>query len=108
MEFLRVLPLTVKEFMDEWFESEVLKGVLGTAGVTGSLQGPQASGTAFVMLYHYMGAAAKGGFKASRFVRGGMGELSAALASAARKYGAEIHTGTEVANNFGRKLFAVG
>jgi phytoene dehydrogenase-like protein len=97
MEFLRVLPMTVKEFLDEWFESEVLKGLLGAAGVTGSLQGPQSSGTALVMLYHYLGGAANGGFKTGRFVRGGIGQLSAALAAAAREYGVEIRTGVEVA-----------
>jgi len=96
MEFLRVLPMTVKEFLDEWFESEALKGVLGAAGVTGSMQGPQGSGTAFLMLYHYLGAA-DGGFKATRFVRGGMGQLSAALVRAAQQYNAEIRTGAEVA-----------
>ncbi|MDZ7343080.1 MAG: NAD(P)/FAD-dependent oxidoreductase [candidate division KSB1 bacterium] len=95
MEFLRVLPMPVTEFLDEWFESEALKAVLGAAGVTGSMQGPQASGTAFMMLYHYLGAA-NGGFKASRFVKGGIGQLSEALASAARKFGAQIRTNTEV------------
>ncbi len=97
MEFLRVLPMAVTEFLNEWFESEAFKGVLGAAGVTGSMQGPQASGTAFMMLYHYLGRA-NGGFKSSRFVRGGMGQLSASLASAARKHGAEIRTGMEVAH----------
>jgi phytoene dehydrogenase-like protein len=95
MEFLRVLPMTVAEFLDEWFESELLKGVLGSVGITGSMQGPRAAGTAFMYLYHYLGAASTG-FKASRFVRGGVGQLSAALAGAARQYGAEIRTGTEV------------
>jgi phytoene dehydrogenase-like protein len=97
MEFLRVLPMTVKEFLDEWFESEALKGLLGAAGITGTMQGPQASGTAFIMLYHYLGAA-DGGFRATRLIRGGMGQLSAALASAAQQYGAEIRTGAEVAH----------
>jgi phytoene dehydrogenase-like protein len=97
MEFLRVLPMTVTEFLDEWFESDALKGVLGAAGITGLMQGPQASGTAFMMLYHYLGAAANGGFRASRFIRGGMGQLSAALSSAARQGGADIRTGAEVA-----------
>ncbi len=95
MEFLRVLPMTVKEFLDEWFESEALKGLLGAAGITGASLGPQASGTAFVMLYHYLGAA-DGGFKATRLVRGGTGQLAAALAKAAQQYGAEIRTGVEV------------
>jgi phytoene dehydrogenase-like protein len=97
MEFLRVLPMTVTEFLNEWFESEALKAVLGSAGVTGSMQGPQASGTAFVMLYHHLGAA-NGGFRSSRFVKGGIGQLSAALANTARKFGAEIRTGAEVAH----------
>lgn len=96
MEFLRVLPMTVVEFLNEWFESEALKAVLGAASVAGSMQGPQASGTAFIMLYHYLGAA-NGGFKASRFVRGGIGQLSNALANSAKKHGAEIRLGAEVA-----------
>lgn len=97
MEFLRLLSMTVTEFLNEWFESEALKAVLGSAGVTGSMQGPQASGTAFVMLYHHLGAA-NGGFRSSRFVKGGTGQLSVALANAARKFGAEIRTGAEVAH----------
>lgn len=96
MEFLRILPMTVTEFLNEWFENEALKAVLGSAGVTGSMQGPQASGTAFMMLYHYLGMA-NGGFKSSFFIKGGIGQLSAALASAARQHGAEFRTGAEVA-----------
>ncbi len=96
MEFLRVLPLTVKEYLDEWFESELLKGVLGSSGIVGMMQGPQAAGTAFMLFYHYLGASSTG-FRASRLVRGGVGQISAALASAARQYGAKIRTGVEVA-----------
>ncbi len=98
MEFLRVLPMSVSELLDEWFESDALKGVLGTAGITGLMQGPQAQGTTFVLLYNYLGAAASGGFRASRFVLGGIGQLSAALASAARHagHGAHIRTEAEV------------
>ncbi|MFN8455305.1 MAG: NAD(P)/FAD-dependent oxidoreductase [Anaerolineae bacterium] len=97
MEFLRVLPMTTNEFLDEWFESDALKGALGAASISGLMQGPQSSGTAFVMLYNYLGAAASGGFKASRFVRGGIGQLAAALGRAARQYKADIFTGAEVA-----------
>lgn len=97
MAFLRVLPMSVTEFLDEWFESDALKGALGAAGITGIMQGPQAQGTMFVLLYNYLGAAASGGFRASRFVAGGIGQLSTALASVARQYGTEIRTGAEVA-----------
>lgn len=95
MEFLRILPLSIHEFLGEWFESDALKGALGASGVNGSMQGPRASGTTFVMLYHYLGRM-NGGFRASRFVLGGMGKLSTALANAARQHGAEIRTGAEV------------
>jgi phytoene dehydrogenase-like protein len=96
MEFLRLLPLTVKEFLDDWFESDLLKGVLGSAGIVGTMQWPQAAGTTFMLLYHYLGAASTG-FRSSRFVRGGTGQLSAALAGAAHQFGAEVRSGAEVA-----------
>ncbi len=95
MAFLRFLPLTAVEFLDEWFETPALKGLLGAAGVAGAMQGPMASGTAFLMLYHMLGG--KGyGFRASRFVRGGIGGLSQALAEAARGSGVEIRTDAAV------------
>lgn len=88
MEFLRVLPMSARELLDEWFESDALKGLFGAMGVRGSMQGPYASGTAFMMLYHRLGA--------TKFVRGGIGRLSNVLAEVARKHGAEIRTGVEV------------
>ncbi|MBW8010592.1 MAG: NAD(P)/FAD-dependent oxidoreductase [Chloroflexi bacterium] len=95
VELLRILPMTAVELLDEWFESDLLKGVLGAQGVSGSMQGPQSSGTAFMMLYQQMGIPG-GGFKSCRFVRGGIGNLSAALSKAARLYGAEIQVDTHV------------
>jgi phytoene dehydrogenase-like protein len=92
MEFMRILPMPVKDFLDEWFESPQLKAALAMAAVSGSLQGPRAAGTAFMFLYQAVNAG-QGAFRASRFVRGGTGQLSLALAEAAQKYGAEICTG---------------
>ena len=96
IELLRVLPMPVDEFLDSWFESPALKGALGAAGVTGTMQGPFAAGTAMMLLYNAIGAS-EGSVRASRFVRGGTGALSEALASAARNFGAEIRTGHGVA-----------
>ena len=95
MQFLRVLPMSVKAFLDEWFESEVLKGALGCHGVRGTMQGPYASGTAFVWLYHQSGAAG-GGLGTPRFVRGGVGRLCEALARAAQAHGVDIRAESEV------------
>jgi phytoene dehydrogenase-like protein len=95
MDMLRILPMTVKEFLDEWFKSDLLKGVLGPAGILGGMPGPQAAGTTFLLLYHHLGRGNSGDMS-SQFVSGGIGRLSEALASAARSYGAEIVTGTGV------------
>jgi phytoene dehydrogenase-like protein len=95
MDFLRILPMTAKEFLDEWFKTDLLKGVLGAPGIFGGMPGPQGAGTTFLMLYHYLGRRS-GGPMSSQFVSGGIGRLSECLASAARSYGAEIVTGTAV------------
>lgn len=95
MEFLRVLPMSAYQFLNEHFESEALKGLLGSVGLTGLDQGPRAAGTAFMMLYQQIGGP-NGGFRSARIVRGGIGNLSAALASAAEAAGAEIRTGATV------------
>lgn len=95
MAFMRVLPMPVTDFLDEWFETPVLKAALGMTGVAGCMQGPRAAGTTFMFLYHALGAG-EAGFRASRFVRGGIGKLSEALAQAARLHGAEICTGAGV------------
>jgi len=86
MAFLRVLPMSAKEFLDEWFENERLKGILGMESVSGSMQGPWASGTALMLLYQFAGDNQLG------FVKGGVGKLSEALADAARQFRAEIRT----------------
>ena len=107
MEFLRLLPMPVTVFLDEWFESPALKGLLGSVGVRGSMQGPRASGTAFMLLYQ----ATVGGVKGRggrRSVRGGMGQLAEALAAAARQSGADIRTGTGVAQIVLQSERAVG
>jgi phytoene dehydrogenase-like protein len=91
MEFLRVLPMPAREWLDEWFESDLLKGALGMDAVAGSAQGPRAAGTTLQFLYQHMH-----GFLQAQQVLGGTGALSQALADAAAAYGAEVRTGTAV------------
>lgn len=95
MEFIRVLPLTVKEYLDEWFESEQLKGTLAGPAISGGMPGVQGAGSMFMLIYQ-QGGKVNGGCRACRYVRGGIGQLSDALANAARSYGAEIRTGETV------------
>jgi phytoene dehydrogenase-like protein len=96
MAFLRALPMSAAQYLNEQFESDALKGLLSSFSVTGSMQGPRASGTAFMLLYQMMGA--ESGYRTSHVLKGGVGQLSEILARAASGHGAEIRTRAEIRN----------
>jgi phytoene dehydrogenase-like protein len=54
-DLMRLLPMPVAELLDDWFESDVLKGALGALGVRHLLQGPRSAGTAFRLLHYHVG-----------------------------------------------------
>jgi len=58
IDLLRILPMSVAELLDDWFESDALKGVLGALGVWHTRQGPRSGGTAFNFLHHHVGSPA--------------------------------------------------
>jgi phytoene dehydrogenase-like protein len=92
MELMRVLPMAARDYLDEWFESDALKGALGGSAVVGATLGPRGAGTNLGFFYQNLG-----GLLEQRFVAGGMGQLAEALAAAARARGATIRTGAAVA-----------
>jgi phytoene dehydrogenase-like protein len=55
-DLLRLLPMPVADWLDDWFESDILKGMLGAAGIMHLQQGPRSGGTAFAMLHHHVGS----------------------------------------------------
>jgi phytoene dehydrogenase-like protein len=89
-EVMRLLVISVRDLLDEWFESVELKGLLGSAGVRGLTQGPFASGTTFNLLHHL--TIGDGYFRAT--AKGGVGAICRALAAAAQGYGAELRANT--------------
>lgn len=95
MDFLRVLPMPVADYLDEWFESGLLKAAIASLGVVGRPLGPRAPGTALALLYQAC-SDWETGLPGVRQVRGGMGQLGAALAAAARRCGAQLRTGAGV------------
>lgn len=54
-DLLRLLPISVADLLDDWFESDSLKAVLGAAGIMHLHQGPRGGGTAFRLLHHCVG-----------------------------------------------------
>jgi phytoene dehydrogenase-like protein len=83
-------------FLDRWFESDAIKVPLVIDGITGVDASPSMPGSAYLMLYHMTGQA-EVGRPAWGQVRGGMGGITSALASAASSHGASIRTGAPVA-----------
>jgi phytoene dehydrogenase-like protein len=56
LDLMRVLPMSVAELLDDWFECDALKGALGALGVLNIQQGPRSGGTAFRFLHHHVGS----------------------------------------------------
>ncbi len=95
VELLRSAPLPARDLLDEWFDDDALKGMLGSSALLGAAHGPGAMGGALRMFYHATGREPHG-FRSSAFVKGGIGALSEALAAAATANGAEVRTEAEV------------
>ena len=56
VDLMRILPMSAAELLDDWFENDALKGLLGAAGVMHLQQGPRSGGTAFRFLHHHVGS----------------------------------------------------
>ena len=93
---VKLMTMSSADFLDEWFETDVLKATKSASGIIGTFLGPRSPGTAYVLLHHYMGEL-DGVFRAWGFAKGGTGAVSEAIASAARAFGAEIRCDTPVA-----------
>jgi phytoene dehydrogenase-like protein len=96
VDITRLLTGSIADLLDRYFESDAMRGVLSVSGVIGTWAGPRSAGTAYVMLHHHIGEA-DGQAGAWGFPRGGMGAVAAALAAAAKSFGATIRTDAEVA-----------
>ena len=88
---LKLMTMSAVDFLDEWFESPVLKAPMSVSGIIGTFLGVRSPGTAYVLLHHYMGEI-DGSFRAWGLSKGGTGQVANAIASAARGFGAEIRT----------------
>jgi len=95
------------DLLEEWFETDALKGTKAASGIIGTFLGPRSPGTAYVLLHHYMGEI-DGAFRAWGFAKGGSGGVSGAILGAAKALGAEIRLNTAVQQVKVRSGRAVG
>ena len=83
------MTMSAVDFLDQWFETDVLKATMSASGIIGTFLGVRSPGTAYVLLHHYMGEI-DGAFRSWGLSRGGTGAISNAIAGAAREAGVEI------------------
>jgi phytoene dehydrogenase-like protein len=93
---IEILTGAARPILDRWFESEELKTALATDAIIGAMASPTTPGTAYVLFHHVMGES-DGVRGVWGYVRGGMGGITQALASAAVACGAEIRVNSPVA-----------
>jgi phytoene dehydrogenase-like protein len=104
----RLFAMSVSDLLDEWFESEELKGLLAVNGIIGTWAGPDEPGTAYVMLHHAIGDVGDGRMGSWGFPQGGMGAVADAIRAAAEHQGCEIRTGARVARILSRDGAVLG
>jgi phytoene dehydrogenase-like protein len=84
--------------VSRWFEDPAIRGVFASQGIIGTFRSVYDHGTAWVMAYHAVGGELVGASGTWAYVRGGMGAVSGALASAAAALGVTIRTSSPVAS----------
>ena len=96
VEFLRTLPMSVWEILDDWFECAPLKAAVAAGGVQDLQQGPRSGATGFVLLHHLVGAPA-GSVRGRVPWRAGPAAFTEAAERAARAEGVTVRAGAPVA-----------
>ena len=92
---VQLMTMSASDFLDQWFETDVLKATMSASGIIGTFLGVRSPGTAYVLLHHYMGEI-DGAFRSWGLARGGTGAISNAIADAGRAAGVEIRTEARV------------
>ncbi len=87
---LHALSMSAYDYVDRWFESDLVKAKFMFWATIGGNSGPYSPGTAFYLVTHLIGQTDMS------FVRGGMGAVADAIASSGRAHGMEIRCGALV------------
>jgi phytoene dehydrogenase-like protein len=104
---VRLVTGSAADFLDGYFESDILKGYLASSGIIGTKVGPMSQGSGLVLLFHSLGEH-DGHFGSWAFHKGGNGGFTQVLARAAQAYGAEIRLESGVERVITRDGRAVG
>lgn len=92
LNFIRALPMTAQELVEEYFESEIVKAAICAVAIHGSTLGPMSAGTGYTLIHNWMNRSGL-----SHVNVGKAGEITTALANAVKAFGGEIRTEAEAA-----------
>ena len=94
-DMMRFYTMSIKDFLDEYFESPLIKAAYAGSGIIGSALGVMSPGTAYVLLHHAMGEV-DGNPGAWGFARGGMGAIAKAMNACFEEFGGQTICGSGV------------
>jgi len=106
-DLLELFTRSAGDVLDQWFESDPIKAILGFDGIVGTYASPYAAGTAYVLMHHCWGEV-NGRRGQWGHAIGGMGAITQAMASACAARGVEIRTSSAVAEILVEKGRAAG
>jgi phytoene dehydrogenase-like protein len=95
-DLVEIFTRSAGDFLEQWFESDPIKAILGFDGIVGTYASPYAAGTAYVLLHHCFGET-NGRKGVWGHALGGMGAISQAMAGACAARGVDIRTRSAVA-----------
>jgi phytoene dehydrogenase-like protein len=104
---VRLITGSISDFLDDYFESEILKGYLAASSTTGTKVGPMSAGSGLVSLMMMMGEH-DGHLGSWSFHKGGNGGFTQLLGRAAESFGAEIRLESRVDHVMTKEGRAVG
>jgi phytoene dehydrogenase-like protein len=95
-DITRLFTMSATDLLERWFESPQMKGFMAVNGIIGTWAGPDAPGTAYVLMHHSVGDIGDGEVASWGFMEGGMGAVAAACEEAAKFFGAEVRVNAPV------------
>tara|TARA_B110000977_G_scaffold96731_1_gene127528 strand:- start:12994 stop:14562 length:1569 start_codon:yes stop_codon:yes gene_type:complete len=104
---LRLFSSSAGELLDDEFESDPIKALIGFDSIVGNFASPYQSGSAYVLLHHVLGEV---NGKPGRWghAKGGMGSITGAMATEAAELGVQLVTDAPVASVTTDKKRVVG
>ena len=95
-DITRLFTMSATDLLDRWFESPEMKGFMAVNGIIGTWAGPDAPGTAYVLMHHSVGDIGDGEVASWGFMEGGMGAVAKACEESAKFFGAEVRVNAPV------------